>query len=92
MIGLINILNDTVNNHVPLIKLSREQMKIRLKPWLTPAVITFINTKNKLLNLCYKQNKINLVIKYKKYWKLLKHIIKHAKQSYYQMEIAKHKK
>ena len=30
MIELINILNDTINKHAPLIKLLRKQMKIRL--------------------------------------------------------------
>ena len=66
-------------------------MKIKTKPWLTFGIIKSIKTKNKLFKLCYKQNKPNLVNKYKEYLKALKQTIKKAKQSYYHKEIVKHK-
>ena len=66
-------------------------MKIKTKPWLTFGIIKSIKTKNKLFKLCYKQNKPNLVNKYKEYLKVLKQTIKKAKQSYYHEEIVKYK-
>ena len=37
--NLVGALNETVNKHAPLEKLTQKQMKIKLKPWLTPGII-----------------------------------------------------
>ena len=66
-------------------------MKIKLKPWLTPGIIKSINTKNKLFRSCYKKNKPALVGQYKAYLKILKKVLKQAKQSHYYDEILSQK-
>ena len=84
---LVKIIKNKIDKHAPLKRLSRQQMKIKTKPWLTSSIIKSIKTKNKLFKLCYKQNKPNLVSKYKEYLKVLKQTIKKAKQSYYHEEM-----
>ena len=88
---LVRMIKNKIDKHAPLKRLSRQQMKIKTKPWLTFGIIKSIKTKNKLFKLSYKQNKPNLVNKYKEYLKVLKQTIKKAKQSYYYEEIVKHK-
>ena len=87
----VRIIKNKIDKHASLKRLSRQQIKIKTKPWLTFSIIKSIKTKNKLFKLCYKQNKPNLVNKYKEYLKVLKQTIKKAKQSYYHEEIDKHK-
>ena len=86
---LTHILKEMVDKHVSLVKLSRIQMKLKSKPWLTKGIIKSINTINGLFNSCFKLKKTHAVNNYRTYLKMLKKVMKHAKQSYYQIEIKK---
>lgn len=41
---LITKSNVVINSHVPLGRLSRKEIKFRLKPWITPGIRISINT------------------------------------------------
>ena len=59
MINLLNIITETANKYAAFKTLSRKQMKLKAKPWLTKGLLNSITTKNKLFQQCYKQqNKI----------------------------------
>ena len=63
----LQIIIDATNKHAPLRKLSRKEMKLKSKPWITKGLLKSISTKNKLFQQCYKQNYPFLVAKYKSY-------------------------
>ena len=50
-------LDSTVERHDPLKKLSKKDMKLKSKPWLTPAIINLINNRNKLYGRTKRQPK-----------------------------------
>ena len=82
---------DATNKHIPLRKLSRKEMKLKSKPWITKGLLKSISTKNKLFQQCYKQNNFFLVAKYKSYFNTLTKIKEIAKRNYYQNEVATHR-
>ena len=63
----LQIIIDATNKHAPLRKLSRKEMKLKSKPWITKGLLRSILSKNKLFQQCYKQNNTFLVAKYKSY-------------------------
>ena len=50
----LQIIIDATNKHAPLRKLSRKEMKLKSKPWITKGLLKSISTKNKLFQQCYK--------------------------------------
>jgi hypothetical protein len=39
---------DIIDKHIPVKELSRKEIKLKSKPWITQAIQKSINTKNKL--------------------------------------------
>ena len=50
-------MDSTVERHAPLKKLSKKEMKLKSKPWLTPEIINLINQRNKLFRRKKRQPK-----------------------------------
>ena len=63
---------------------TRKEKKLKLKPWLTPALLKSIQTKNKMFKRLHK-NSDNLVLteKYKAYRNALIRLLRMAKRNYY---------
>ena len=59
--NLLNLISETVNVHAPLKIMSRKQMKLKAKPWITKGLLKSITTKNRLFHQCYKQQKTLLI-------------------------------
>ena len=89
--NLLNLIIETVNIHVPLRTLSRKQMKLKAKPWITKGLFESISTKNKLFNQCYEQKKTHLISKFKSCRNKRTKLKDIAKMTYYQNELYLHK-
>ena len=72
-----------INNHVPLKKLSKKEIKLQAKPWITKGLRTSIALKNKLYKKYLKSKNTYYFQKYKSYRNKLKHLILISKKSYY---------
>ena len=69
--------------HAPIRKLTKKEMKIKSKPWITPAIQKSISTKSKLYHR-YLSNKSEYnCICYKRYRNKLKHLLDISKKQYY---------
>ena len=87
----VKCLNDTfiavLDKHAPLRIMTRKEMKLNSKPWITKVLLTSIKTKNKLFRNYVKnynqENKMN----YKKHLNKLTHIKNLAKRMYYEKQI-----
>ena len=86
IINLLNIITETANKYAPFRTLSRKQMKLKIKPWLTKGLLNSIATKHKLFQQCYKRQNIDLISKYKSYRNKLSKVKEMAKRTYYQNE------
>ena len=79
----LNTYNEIVEKHAPIRKLNKKQQNIKRKPWITPAILKSINTKNKLFKKYISLKTAESTENYKKYRNKLNHIIDRAKKSYY---------
>ena len=69
-------ISNTINKHIPLIRLTRKQRKIKSKPWLTHGIKVSIRVKNKLLKKFLRTKSTNVQNRLKLYRNKLKHLIK----------------
>ena len=91
MSNLLHIIQKNTFNRAPLRKLSRKEMKAKSKPWLTKGLLKSISTKNKMFQLCYKQQNGQLTRKYKIYLHKLTKLKLDAKSMYYQNQLSSRK-
>ena len=47
----VKIINNAINEHAPLKKLSRAQQKLKMKPWITHGILKSIKHKQKLYSI-----------------------------------------
>ena len=77
-----------LNKHIPLKKLSKKEVKLRKKPWLTPGLLTSINKKRALLHK-FKNEKMRnkdtsaTFQKYKEYNNLINKLKRMSKRNFY---------
>ena len=87
----VKCLNDTfiavLDKHAPLCNMTRKEMKLNSKPWITKGLFTSIETKNKLFRNYVKNNNQENKMNYKKYLNKLTHIKNLAKRMYYEKQI-----
>ena len=76
-------LEQIVDKHVPLKKVSKKELKLKNKPWITKAIRKSIQIKNSLLKKYLKNKSNDIYLKYKKYRNKLKHLINISKKRYY---------
>ena len=77
------ITNEIINKHIPLKKLSRKAVKQTAKPWISPAIQTSINIKNKYYKKFISTKHDFCFAKFKLYHNRLQFLIKLSKKSYY---------
>ena len=76
--------NEIINSYVPLKNLSRKEVKFRAKPWITTAIRTSINTKNRLYRKYLATRWEYQHAKYKRFRNKLKHLVNISKKKYYE--------
>ena len=77
------ITNEIMNKHIPLKKLSRKAVKQTAKPWITLAIQTSINIKNKYYKKFISTKHDFYFAKFKLYRNRPPFLIKLSKKSYY---------
>lgn len=79
-----------INKNTREIKISKKHIK--RKPWITPALIKSIDTKNKMYKLCHSNpNNKDLETNYKTYKNKLIKLIAKTKKDYFKTQIEKNK-
>ena len=76
-------ISEVIERHVPLKKLSRREIRLQAKPWITKGLRTSIAIKNKLYKLYLKSKGNYYFLKFKYYRNKLKHLLLISKKSYY---------
>ena len=77
-------ISQVINKHVPLKKLTKNEIKFNSKPWITPGLKVSIRKKNRLFKkYCLNKNSYS-ALKYKKYRNKLNKLLALSKKSYYQ--------
>jgi hypothetical protein len=73
-----------VDKYIPIKVMSKKELKIQSKPWITSAIIrTSINTKNKFYKKFLKTKSVHYHSKFKYYRNKINHLIRLSKQQYY---------
>ena len=70
----INIIKSIIDFHAPLKKLSRKQLKLKLKPWITKGLLVSIKHKQQL----YKTHFVNGNSEQKKFYKKYANKLNHS--------------
>ena len=77
----------SIDMHAPLIKLSRKQVRLKRKPWITSGILKSIKTKQTMYKTHFVHGNASQKKQYKKYANKLTKIKFTAKQLYYQSEL-----
>jgi hypothetical protein len=86
-----NKLSNIIDRHAPLRKLSKKEIGIKAKPWITNGIRVSIAKKNKLYELYIKSKNDYHFSKFKSYRNKLKHLILINKKKYYNKYFANSK-
>ena len=81
--SLYSKLSEIIDAHIPSKQLSRRELKIKSKPWITPAIKTSIQIKNKLYKKFLKTKSSYYHTKFKYYRNKINHLLKVSKKNYY---------
>ena len=73
----------TLDKHAPLKPMSRREIKLNAKPWITKGILISIKTRNRLFKSCYQCQDPVKIEYYKKYPNKLSRIKALAKQQHY---------
>ena len=90
--NLHNHFLNCVNEHLPLKKRTKKELKFALKPWITNSIKKSINERDRL----YKLSRIDhpnqkfRITKYNRYKKKLEKVLYAAENSYYSKKIEEH--
>ena len=68
---ILNSFSEIVNLHAPLRTLTRKELHLSTKPWISRSVLKSIQKKNAMFRHCYKKNDKILFEKYTKYSNIL---------------------
>jgi hypothetical protein len=74
-------LSNIINMHAPLRKLSKKEIRIEAKPWITNGIRVSIAKKNKLYELYIKSKNDYYFSKFKTYRNKLKHLVSISKKN-----------
>ena len=86
-----NNLSNIIDRHAPLHKLSKREIRIAAKPWITNGIRASITKKNKFDELYVKSKNDYYFSKFKAYRNKLKHLIMISKKIYYNNYFANNK-
>ena len=76
-------IEEIVNKHGPVRKLSKKEIKLKDKPWITKAIQISIRKKNSIYKKYIKTKLHKYFLKFKYYRNKLNHLIKISKKQYY---------
>ena len=79
-----NIFNSTVYKHAPLRILTRKELKLKSKPWITKGILKSAKTQKKMYKKCIRRSDPTLSSEYKKYRNSLTRIKQLSKKLYFQ--------
>ena len=82
---------DCVRSNVPLRKLSRKQLSLQSKPWISVRIKNIIAKRNKYLRRFYKTHSLDMEYLYKKFTNKVVTEIRKSKNDYYADYFTKHK-
>ena len=80
-----------VLKHVPLIKLSRKQLSLRAKLWITARIESMMAKRDKYLRKFNRIHGLNMEYLYNKFRNKVASEIRKSKNQYYAEYFAKHK-
>ena len=89
---LLSLVQNVMEKHAPLKRLSRKQQKLKSKPWITKEIYAMICRKNKMHKSHYILGNDDMKQEYKSYSNKLTKIKALAKKEYYSAEIEKKNK
>ena len=76
-------LSGIIDAHIPIKKLSKRELKIKYKPWITRAIRVSIQEKNRLYKKYLKTKSAYYHAKFKLYRNKINHLLKLSKRQYY---------
>ena len=76
-------LSEIVDAHIPIKQLSKSELKIKSKPWITKAIKTSIQIKNNLYKKFLKTKSPYYQTKFNYYRNKINHLLKISKRNYY---------
>ena len=83
-----NKINEVMDTYIPLKKLTKKDLKLQLKPWITPGISNSIKRRDRLLRKYIKAkdviNKEEIHVRYKTLRNQTVSIIRQSKKMYYQ--------
>ena len=74
--------------HVPVIQLSKKEMKTKSKPWITAAIEISISKKNKLYKNYLKTKSVHYYTRFKIDRNKINHLLRISKRNYYNSYVA----
>ena len=74
---------EIVDKHIPIKQVSKRKLKIKSKPWITPAIKVSIQVKNRLFKKFVKTKSTYYHLKFKFYRNKINHLIRISKKQYY---------
>ena len=74
---------ELINKHAPLRKLTRKEIKLLSKPWVTPGIKASIRLKEKFYKRFLETRNIYFLTKYKFYRNKITQLLKDSKQNCY---------
>ena len=80
--SLYSKLSKIIDNHIPIKQLSRKELKVKSKPWVTSAIKTSIQIKNKLYKKFLKTKAPYYQTKFKFYRNKINHLLKVSIKGY----------
>lgn len=76
-------ISEIIDKHAPMKKISKRELKIKSKPWITPAIKKSISIKNNLYKKYLNTKSEYYHCKFKTYRNKINHLLKLSKRSYY---------
>ena len=80
-----------IKKHVPLIKLSRKQLSLRAKPWITVRIESMMAKRDKYLRKFNRTHSLDMEYLYKRFRNKVVSEIRKSKNEYYAEYFTKHK-
>ena len=85
--SFIKLIQESIDQHAPLVKVSRKRKKLLAKPWLTKGILTSIKNRQKLYRTHFLSNTDEKIQFYKKYSNKLNKIKFLSKKLYFQNKL-----
>ena len=80
---LINIIQKVINHHAPLVKLSRKQVRLYNRPWITRGILVSIKNKQRLYQSHFLNGTTDTIGYFKQYANKLKRVKRMSKAMHY---------